>query len=88
MLSALQVRRRQELSQKILNRREPLGVGLKNHCFVGLAIEIAQEQGSTLVNYYGGSTQDWKKKIKINNSTPEHKRNRKMAQHALQEISA
>lgn len=69
------------LYDKIDHRKEPLGVGLKNQCFAGLAIEMAQQSGETLVAHFNKPLKTWKGLIKINNATFSSKRNETMLDH-------
>jgi hypothetical protein len=70
-----------ELEATVLNRDMPLGVGLKNQCFVGLAVEQAQQYGETLREHFGKPLSIWKKAIKKNNATSPRMRNLVMLEH-------
>lgn len=77
-----------KLGRTIASRREPLGVGLKNQCFVGLAIEHAKCENDTLANHFGQPMSEWKKLIKINNKTAESVRNQRMLGHLSRMLAA
>jgi hypothetical protein len=70
-----------KLGKAIANRRDPLGVGLKNQCFVGLAIEHAKCENDSLANHFGRPLSEWKKLIKINNKCAENVRTQTMLGH-------
>ncbi len=73
-----------ELSETIKNRHEPLGVGLHNQCWGGLAIEIAKSNGQTTKTYFGMSIHDMKDDINTNNAQPTSLRNEVMYQRTLE----
>ena len=67
-----------QLSTRILLRSEPLGIGLHNQCWAGLAIEIAKQKNCLATDYYGLTSKQIKTAVKINNRTPAEMRNQKM----------
>ena len=81
---AQDVARLSNLAVAIIDRREPLGVGLKNQCFAGLAVDLAREQSTNPPSdFYGLSKGVWKHSIKTNNRTPSKWRNLRMAAHVV-----
>lgn len=69
-----------QLADSIRARNAPLGVGLRNQCWAGVAIDRAREEGVPATEYFGLSFSEIKHAIKINNLTPEPERNRVMAE--------
>lgn len=69
-----------QLADSIRTRNTPLGVGLRNQCWAGVAIGRAREEGIPATEYFGLSFSEIKRAIKINNLTPEPERNRVMAE--------
>ena len=63
------------LCLSIMFRKSPLGVGLHNQCWAGLAIEKAREKNVLTVDFYGLSMKQIKKAIKQNNILPPYARN-------------
>lgn len=70
------------LANTIEKRKKPLGVGLRNQCFIGLAIEIANLNNSNFENYYGISIWESRDMIRANNNCLESIRNTTMANFA------
>jgi hypothetical protein len=68
-----------KLAFTILHRKQPLGVGLRNQCWAGLAIEKAKEHSALTTEYYGISFREMRNKIAKNNLTIPPKRNHVMA---------
>jgi hypothetical protein len=75
------------LAALIDERTEPLGVGLKNQCWAGVAHSIAQSEGARVTDYFGISTREMKDAIKMNNNCAPESRNATMRQVTL-EIAA
>ncbi len=73
--SLAQRKRLLNLAYTIMKEDEPLGVGLKNGCWAGVAVEIARQHNEKMTDYYGLSMREIKDKIKLNNDTPAEKRN-------------
>ena len=67
-----------ELANTIKERDKPLGVGLHNQCWGGLAIEIAKSKGQTTRTYFGMSIHEMKADINSNNGLPPSLRNEGM----------
>lgn len=72
-----------ELAGRVALRRDPLGIGLRNQCWGGIAVAIAKEHGWRASDYYGISFRELRDYIKDNNLTPCEKRNRHMAMRTL-----
>ena len=53
----------------ILIRKRPLGIGLKNECWGGVAATIAKNNELKVTDYYGLSFTDFKLDIMKNNRT-------------------
>lgn len=85
-LTSVQKEHRRELADMVAQRGTPLGVGLRNQCFVGLAIEVAKSRDTTLLDYFGGTMSEWKTAIKMNNASSESVRNRTMSSHILSSL--
>jgi hypothetical protein len=83
MLSLKQRVRFVKLAAEIAVRPKPLGVGLRNQCYVGLAIETAQRSGETCAEYFGWSMSEMKAAIKQNNQIAPTRRNAHMALKSL-----
>ena len=81
-MTSFNTTRMSSLAEQIEGRAAPLGVGLKNQCFAGLAAEIARDAGETVLAHFGGSSAEWKAAIRMNNATPVAQRNDMMARHA------
>lgn len=73
-----------QLAEIIKSRSTPLGVGLHNQCWAGLAIEIAKENGTITKDYFGLTVSDMKPAINLNNSLPVGVRNKVMANKTIQ----
>jgi hypothetical protein len=71
------------LADHIARRREPLGVGLKNQCWAGVAIGMAKAEGCTVTDYLGLTSRQVKAAIKLNNRTPADSRNERMLAETL-----
>ena len=67
--------RLQLLAATIEQREQPLGVGLKNHCWAGVAYDVASANGARLTDYFGISTREMKAAIKTNNQSDPAARN-------------
>lgn len=63
------------LACRILKDDKPLGVGLKNGCWAGVAIELAREKDSKMTDHYGLTMRQVKYRIKLNNSLHPELRN-------------
>ena len=72
------------LAATIDERTEPLGVGLKNQCWAGVAHSIAQSKGARVTDYFGISTREMKDAIKMNNQYAPENRNTMMRQATLE----
>lgn len=81
-----QFENRMTLLEAIKTRQEPLGVGLKNACFVGVAIEMAKECDSNLLDHFGGSSSEWKTAVRINNECEVHTRNAFMSDYLVENM--
>jgi hypothetical protein len=79
MRNEMQKRNLHQLAQYINTRQQPLGVGLKNQCWAGLAIDVAKSQGYDALSYFGITFSELKEKIKLNNMQRPAERNRVMA---------
>ena len=77
--SLVQRRRLINLAVTILKREKPLGVGLRNECWAGLAIEVARQRRFKSTEYYGISMSQGRKDLKLNNRLPPAIRNFVMA---------
>lgn len=73
-----------ELANTIKQRKNPLGVGLHNQCWGGLAIEIAKSNNQTTSTYFGISIHEMKSSINANNILPADNRNEEMYKRTLQ----
>lgn len=71
-------RRLLELASLIAERKTPLGIGLDNECWAGVAISIARTHNVAVTNYYGLSLDEVQQKITLNNQTPPEIRNQVM----------
>lgn len=77
--SLIQRKRLLRLATLIASQREPLGIGLKNGCWAGVAINLARQEGYKATEFYGLSMNEVKTKIKRNKRTPPTLRNAVMA---------
>lgn len=66
------------LARKIGFRSKPLGIGLHNQCWAGVAAEIAKAKGAKTTDYYGITFREFKDAIKSNNVCPPEGRNIRM----------
>lgn len=66
------------LASKIGFRSKPLGVGLHNQCWAGVAAEIAKAKGAKTTAYYGVTFREFKDAIKSNNVCRPERRNIRM----------
>lgn len=71
------------LADIIATRKAPLGVGLKNECWAGIAITLANRQGSKTTAFYGLSIREIINDVKENNRTPAAIRNKVMLDRTL-----
>ncbi len=67
----------------VISHRERLGVGLRNRCYAGVAIEEARKSGTTVAQYYGIGLNQLITAIKINNRTNPLVRNIVMFFHSM-----
>ncbi len=66
------------LAWRISFRSRPLGIGLKNQCWGGLAAEIASNKSEKVTDYYGITFSQYKHMINKNNRTNSSFRNFRM----------
>jgi hypothetical protein len=71
-----------QFSNLIDARKEPLGVGLKNQCFIGLAVEVAKSNNQSLADRFGFSVWELRGDIRDSEQTKRNERNLAMAQRA------
>lgn len=81
--SARQCENLLRLADTIATRKTPLGVGLKNECWAGVAITLANQQGSKTTAFYGLSMREIINDVKENNRTPIAGRNHVMLNRTL-----
>lgn len=74
----LQRRHLNELAATIREREAPLGVGLRHHCWAGVAIDLARAEGVPATEYFGLAFAEMRRAIKLNNFTPAARRNEVM----------
>lgn len=79
MRTSKQIVRLMDLAEIIEARNEPLGIGLKQQCWAGVAIELAKAEGCKVTDYFGLSFRDLKSRIKFNNLQAPEMRNAVMA---------
>jgi hypothetical protein len=72
------------LAEIIAQRKAPLGVGLRSECWAGVAITLANQQGSKASEFYGMSMREIIDDVKENNRTPMAIRNEVMLDRTLQ----
>lgn len=84
MKTAMQKSNLIELATIIQQRDNPLGIGLHNQCWAGLAIEIAKSKNQTTRTYYGLSIHEMKNDININNLLSSENRNETMYKRTLE----
>lgn len=77
-LSTEQSRNWLELSDVIRERPIPLGVGLKQQCFIGLAVELAASRNLTFKDAYGMSIWEARTDIRDSANCAEAERNERM----------
>jgi hypothetical protein len=75
------------LADTIAARNSPLGVGLKSECWAGVAISLANQQGSKTTEFYGLSMREIMNLVKENNRTPIAIRNEVMIDRTLQQAT-
>lgn len=75
------------LADTIAARKIPLGVGLKKECWAGVAITLANQQGSKASEFYGLSMREIIDAVKENNRTPIAFRNEMMIDRTLQQAA-
>jgi len=63
------------LAETVKDRKEPLGIGLKNMCWAGVAIDLANKNNFKTTNFYGISFSELKSCIMSNNLQPQESRN-------------
>lgn len=78
---------RLDLAEAYRSRPTPLGIGLKNQCAVGLAIEIARAHGETLRDRFGGTSAFWKAAIRGNKAIEPGERNEVMARFVTRDLA-
>lgn len=71
------------LARNISKRNEPLGVGLKNQCWAGVAIARAKQKGQVATDCYGLTMGQIKSDIMFNNRTAVEDRNRAMVRRTI-----
>jgi hypothetical protein len=71
------------LAETIAQRKAPLGVGLRSGCWAGVAITLANQQGSKATEFYGLSLREIINDVKENNRTPMAIRNKVMVDRTL-----
>jgi len=72
-----------ELSEEIRSRQQPLGIGLKNQCFIGLAIDVAQRNRQTLVERFGYTVWALRQDVRDSADAATSKRNLLMSERAV-----
>lgn len=82
--SAQQRENLRSLADTIAARETPLGVGLRRECWAGVAINLANQQGSKTSEFYGLSMREIINDVKQNNRTPAAIRNQVMLDRTLQ----
>lgn len=75
MYSIKQSFRLAKLGVSVICRTKPLGIGLKNECWGGLAASNAMQNNSKTTTYFGITFQELKDAINKNNRTDPRKRN-------------
>lgn len=83
MKTLQQIKNLEALAETIRDRQAPLGVGLHNQCWGGLAIEVAKMHGETTRSFYGMSIHEMKNDINVNNASPKERRNDVMYRRTL-----
>ncbi len=68
-----------KLSKMIDSREAPLGVGLKNQCWAGIAWEVASAHQARVTEYFGISFREMRDAIKGNNQCEPVRRNATMS---------
>jgi len=81
--TAAQVSHLIKLADTIRNRKQPLGVGLRNECWAGIAIMQGREANCKATAYFGISFSEIKRGIKKNNAAPAECRNQLMVDSTL-----
>ena len=77
-----------DLAASVANQPEPLGIGLHNGCWGGVAANIATAHEATVQQYYGLTFRQFKDAIKCNNQTHQERRNGVMALRTLRMASS
>jgi hypothetical protein len=82
--SAIQRKNLFVLANTLATRETPLGIGLRQECWAGVAITEATSRGANATEFYGLTMREIIDAVKENNRTPPTLRNEVMIDRTLQ----